>query len=131
MFKQCQQHLCRFSFQFSRALPGHSPPPLPRVLPLSLSLSLSLPLFRSVRSVPSFDFPSSYSRVPVSRRLAFVKNIPLSVSLPLFSRSACACVTTITRRRRTRDAAPRANSLGRVGRIVVFEYNMYPVYPAG
>jgi hypothetical protein len=44
--------------------------------------------------------------------------------------TACACVTLLLRAV-VIHAARRTNSLGRVGRMVVFEYNMYPVYPAG
>ena len=160
MFKQCQQHLCRFSLSTLPHSPGASPSLFSRSrLSLSLSLSLlyfSLSLFFLLSSlppsVPPFlqDIPlfffssillSFHSYNPVS--LTLIRNIPpLSLSiLPLscsllfflflFSLGVmymCNYYYVVVIHATLRHVQTR---LVRVGKMVVFEYNMYPVYPTG
>lgn len=103
MFKQCQQHLYRFSLSSFSSLPVLSP---------SLSSSLFFTLFPSSEHIPLSSFvrrvdPSSFHSPLFSLSLFLLGNIPLhSLSVfPCFSLGvACICVTTImlslyTRRR--------------------------------
>lgn len=127
MFKQCQQHLCRFSLS---SLPR--PPGVSLSFPLFLSLSFPLSLFLASSSFSSFPLSRSFSLqsmlslfpqasihlfltfTVLSFSLTPVTNIPPAFSLlpshslslfPCFPLGVCICVTTIMLSSYTRGCA--------------------------
>jgi len=122
MFKQCQQHLCRFSLSTLPRSLGASP--FSYSCFLSLSLSLSLPLSPSLlfTEYSCLSFQASHLLTPTSVSLIPIKNAPFTLSstslfcsllfslflyFPLGVMYMCNYYY-----RRTRDAAPRTNSPG-------------------
>lgn len=121
-------------FPVSLALPGHFPSLARFLFPSFLHfLPPVRPLFTGY--FPSFSFqalpPSSHSYICLSP----IKSLPLSLILSLsFSASllgGCICVTTIMSSSYTRRCATYKLAWFVLGKMVVFEYNMYLVYPTG
>lgn len=133
MFKQCQQHLCRFSLSSLPRSPGASP----FSLSLLLFLPSSLPLYRVFLSL---SFQASLLLTLVSVSLIPIKNVPSVLSpVPSYSLSfsasllgwciyMCNYYYVVVIHATLRHVQTH---LVRVGKMVVFEYNMYLVYPTG
>lgn len=141
MFKQCQQHLCRFSLSTLPPSAG-AISLLSFVLSLPVSLSPSFPpfLFTGYSSLFLFKPPASFSLLHLSPsrplRMSLPPSLPfpliLSLSLflcfPLGVMYMCNYYYVVVIHVTLRHVQTR---LVRVGKMVVFEYNMYPVYPTG
>lgn len=145
MFKQCQQHLCRFSLSSLPRSPGAFPfsrsrflfssfLPFPSSHPSALfTWYSSLFLFKpSSHLLPTLIFVSVPLRT-VPSALSFSHSLLFSLSLSLSASLLgwCICVTTIMSSSYTRRCATYKLTWFVLGKMVVFEYNMYLVYPTG
>lgn len=139
MFKQCQQHLCRFSLSTLPPSAGASPFSRSCFLSLFLFLLPSLPSF--LQDIPlSFfsNLPASFSLLHLSPsrplRMSLPPSLPFPLILSLFLcfplgvMYMCNYYYVVVIHVTLRHVQTR---LVRVGKMVVFEYNMYPVYPTG